>query len=52
MSLTREPKGHTGSLQYLAQTANTKVILLNGAPAENIFWQVAGKVVVGGRAFF
>jgi hypothetical protein len=34
----------------LAQTANTKVILSNGALAENIFWQVAGKVVVGAGA--
>jgi hypothetical protein len=37
----------TGSL---LQTKNTKVILSNGARAENIFWQVAGKVVVGAGA--
>ena len=34
----------TGSL---LQDANTKVHLSNGALAKNIFWQVAGKVVVG-----
>jgi len=34
----------------LAQTANTNVILSNGALAENVFWQVAGKVVVGAGA--
>ena len=34
----------------LAQTANTNVILSNGALAENIFWQVAGRVVVGAGA--
>jgi hypothetical protein len=37
----------TGSL---LQTKNTKVILSNGARAENIFWQVAGQVVVGASA--
>jgi hypothetical protein len=34
----------------LMQAANTNVILWNGALAENIFWQVAGKVVVGAGA--
>jgi hypothetical protein len=31
----------------LLQTANTKMTLSNGALAKNIFWQVAGEVVVG-----
>ena len=30
----------------LTQTANTKVLLADGALAKNIFWSVAGKVVV------
>jgi hypothetical protein len=34
----------------LIQAANTKVILSNGALAENIFWQVAGNVVIGADA--
>jgi hypothetical protein len=34
----------------LIQTANTKVILSNGALAENIFWQVGGHVQVGAGA--
>jgi hypothetical protein len=37
----------TGSL---LQAANTEVILSDGAQAENIFWQVAGEVVVGAGA--
>jgi hypothetical protein len=37
----------TGSL---LQAANTKVVLSNGASADNIFWQVAGNVVVGAGA--
>jgi hypothetical protein len=32
------------------QDANTEVILAGGAKAENIFWQVAGKVTVGAGA--
>jgi len=32
------------------QSANYNVILSNGALAENIFWQVAGHVVVGAGA--
>jgi hypothetical protein len=31
----------------LFQAANTEVILANGAHAKSIFWQVAGKVLVG-----
>jgi hypothetical protein len=34
----------------LLQTANTSVYLMNGAKAENIFWQVASNVVVGAGA--
>jgi hypothetical protein len=34
----------------LVQAANTKVILSNGALAENIFWQVAGNVGIGAGA--
>jgi hypothetical protein len=34
----------------LVQSANYNVILSNGALAENIFWQVAGHVVVGAGA--
>jgi hypothetical protein len=34
----------------LLQVANTKVILQNGALANNIFWQVAGEVTVGAGA--
>jgi hypothetical protein len=34
----------------LVQAANTKVMLSNGALAENIFWQVAGNVGVGAGA--
>ena len=30
----------------LSQTANTQVILSNGARAENIFWQIAGNVML------
>jgi hypothetical protein len=37
----------TGSLM---QDANYNVILLNGALAKNIFWQVAGQVTVGAGA--
>jgi hypothetical protein len=37
----------TGSL---IQAATSKVVLSNGALAKNIFWQVAGKVVVGAGA--
>jgi hypothetical protein len=37
----------TGSL---SQAADTNVILSNGALAKNIFWQVAGNVVVGAGA--
>jgi hypothetical protein len=34
----------------LIQTANTSVYLTNGAKAENIFWQIAGNLVVGAGA--
>jgi hypothetical protein len=34
----------------LMQTAGKQVTLTNGALAKNIFWQVAGKVVVGANA--
>ena len=34
----------------LVQVANTDVILTNGALAKNIFWQLAGHVVVGEKA--
>jgi hypothetical protein len=34
----------------LIQTKNTEVVLTNGALAKNIFWQVAGHVVVGAGA--
>jgi hypothetical protein len=34
----------------LVQAANTQVILLGGAQAKNIFWQVAGNVRVGAGA--
>jgi hypothetical protein len=34
----------------LLQTANKDMILSDGALAKNIFWQVAGKVVVGAGA--
>jgi hypothetical protein len=37
----------TGSL---LQASNTKVLLVNGAKAENIFWQVAGVAVVSAGA--
>jgi hypothetical protein len=37
----------TGSV---VQAANTKVILSGGALAKNIFWQVAGEVIVGAGA--
>jgi hypothetical protein len=34
----------------LAQAANTKVILVGGAQAKNIFWQVAGNAAIGADA--
>ncbi len=36
--------------QSLVQAANTKVELLGGVQAKNIFWQVAGNVRVGAGA--
>jgi hypothetical protein len=36
----------------LDQAANKRVILENGAVAENIFWQIAGNVAVGAGAHF
>jgi hypothetical protein len=37
----------TGSVK---QAASTSLNLINGALAENIFWQVAGEVIVGANA--
>jgi hypothetical protein len=34
----------------LIQTTNTKVHLTDGANAENIFWKIAGNLVVGAGA--
>jgi subtilisin family serine protease len=34
----------------LSQAANTKVVLVGGAQAKNIFWQVAGHAVIGANA--
>jgi hypothetical protein len=34
----------------LSQAANTTVVLLDGAKAKNIFWQVAGNVAIGADA--
>jgi hypothetical protein len=34
----------------LLQAVDTNVILMNGAQAKNIFWQVAGNVAIGARA--
>ncbi len=38
--------------QSLIQASGAKIILIGGAKAENIFWQVAGSVTIGTTAHF